>query len=650
VLGLIALMIAGCSLPKLPQGASWDAQVSFPIAAHTYSLWELAENDSLSGDTSSAIGMSLPDSALFFKHVREFEPIYPADSLWLEPMEYQIEELIEYLRIPVNMQETAEVTLGALNPALIDSDGIEMDVPPFPFYLPTVAFPFGGDFILACADSGRIEMRLRNTLPFAVNDLRVNWVGASGAVSLFDGRLAVEADTVFEHALSGDCVGKNMHLEIAGEGEGGTRITIDISRGLALTISVGVIRVNYFEGQIPEQVTWVDLVYQLKQRHQVREAEIASGALFMTATNYSPISDSLRVILDDFLTPQGEAVQIKHYLPPAQPFEFSLNLAGYMFRPANPLRQEIHVRLEVLLLPTDTVTFQAGCCSVAADFHIDTLTFRYFDGVVDTIENPIGPDSTAIEQPPEGWENIHPAVIDLFLTARSSIAAHGNVNLSLHSTREGREIGLVSYAEQIAFGYDDTLMFTGLAALAREFPEYIGYSGTVGIGGPVVIYDTSKISGKIELKAPIMFILEDMRIPGDIEKVEPDPIEELQEVSLHVRLWNRLPFSGTLSVIAAFDSAAVMQNSGLPAETLFTLSLPEAQLDGGRVVAPGDSSLDISPPLESYDFMRHPPFYVRPELFIRGTGGDTVAAYGSDYVRFSVTASIKYRISLEGGS
>ena len=78
-LGIIGLIVAGCSLPKLPSEASWDMQLSFPVATQTYGLWELAENDSLFTDSSSTIGMTEPDSSLFFLHAERMDPVYPAD-------------------------------------------------------------------------------------------------------------------------------------------------------------------------------------------------------------------------------------------------------------------------------------------------------------------------------------------------------------------------------------------------------------------------------------------------------------------------------------------------------------------------------------------------------------------------------------------
>lgn len=655
-LGLIGFLIVGCSIPKMPNEVSWDTQISFPVATQTYGLWELAEDDSLFTDSSSTIGMKL-DSSLFFRHAQRMDPIIPADSLRWDVMEYQINKIIDHLRVPVDMHESDEVTLGTLNPALADSHGRRVpDVPPFPF-THAESFSFG-DFSEACVDSGQVEMHLSNTLPFALNGLSIRWVGAQDVFYLFNGDLAAETETTFIAPFTGECIEDSMQLEISGVGAGGSQVLIDSTEGLEWTISVGTIKVRYFVGKVTRQVLETDSAFALEQRHEVSEAVITTGNVVILVTNESIFNDSAYVILDDFLSPEEQVLQTElAYIPPNETIEIILDLAGFSFKLEDPSRQEIRGQLISVLLPTeDDIIFEGGLHRVYADFRVDSLTFHRFDGLIDTIKSSIEPDFTEVEQPPEGWENIYPTTVDLYLTIQSGfgvsdywsdIGAFGDVNLLLYSMREGREIGSVSCNARINLHRDTTVIFTGLEALTREFPEYIHYSGTVASTGSINMFDTTKIRSLIELKAPLIFTMEDAEVPGDIEKVEPEPVEELQELTLKIRLWNALPISGTISLIAAFDSLAVKQNSGLPAETLFTVSLPEAELANGRVTTPGYQELVIVPPSASYDFIRYPPFYVRSELFIPGNSSDTLIAYGGDYVKFSATATVKYRMSWE---
>ncbi len=656
LLGLVGFLIVGCSLPKMPNEVSWGMQVNFPLATQTYWLWELAEDDSLFTDSSSTIGMT-SDSALFFRHVQRMDPVFPADSLWWNIMEYRINKLIDHLRIPVDMDESGEVTLGTLNPAFADSHGSVVDVASFPFTY-AESFPFG-DFSEACVDSGQVDMQLTNTLPFALNGFSIRWVGAQDVFYLFNGNLAAETETTFVSPFSGECIGESMQLEITGTAAGGMQLQIDSTEGLEWTISVGTIKVHYYIGRIPRQVLEIDSTFRLEQRHEVSEAVIASGSVIITATNESIFSDSFYVVLEDFYTPDGHVLQTeRYYIPPGQFFEITLDLAEITFRLPDPARQEIRGRLVSVLLPTEEIViFEGGIHRVYADIRADSFTFHYFSGMIDTIKNFIEQEVTEIEQPPEGWESIHPATVDLFLTIQSSLEApdywterdaFGNVDLFFRSTREGREIGSVTCHARINAHRDTTVKFTGLAELVREFPEFIHYSGTVSFTGPIILYDTTNVIGKIELRAPMMFTLDDGEIPGDVEKVDMEPVEDLEDVSLNVRLWNALPISGTLSLIAAFDSAAVEKNSGLPAETLFTVSLPQAELISERVNAPGYQEIVIAPAESSYDFFREPPFYIRSELFIRGSHGDTLIAYGGDYVRFIASGKVTFRISSEG--
>ncbi len=99
---------------------------------------------------------------------------------------------------------------------------------------------------------------------------------------------------------------------------------------------------------------------------------------------------------------------------------------------------------------------------------------------------------------------------------------------------------------------------------------------------------------------------------------------------------------------AARRKSAVAENSGLSADTFFSVVLPQAIFSQGQVSEVGCQELLIHPPESSFHLLREPPFFTRTELDIDDSDGDTLSAYGFDYIRYEAVATVRYRLSAGG--
>jgi hypothetical protein len=647
----VSLLVMSCALPKMPSKISWDTEFSVPLAERVYRLADIADKDSVLQANGSGIGMTLPDSALFFSYTRDITPIHPGDKLKLDPMDYEIERPMQALRIPLNIHQTSMASLGALNPTLAAQNGAVMNVPAFPFVV-AMDVPLSGNFSLACADSGQVDVRIRSTLPYAVNGSNIQLVAdRDNSMALYSGALSSGTDTSYSMPLAGHCLTNAMLLQVGGTAAGGSQIPIDSTQGVSITITAGEMLATTYVGNLPRQVSVKDSLYDLNQQHDTREGLISTGHLIVSASNLTPFQDSVRLTFPNLLDTLGRPVAIVRFLDPGESTEEAIDIAGYTFMP-NMETQQIRSRLETVTLATDhEVNYQAGDQRVISDFRTDELHFSRFDGVLHYLESKIEKDTTHVEQPPEGWENVHPVSLDMRLNLKSDMPAQGNLLVSMYSERQGNVIGVENRSAAVWLGRDTTVMFTGLEGLVPSLPDVIGDSGNVVLDGPVLVYDTTTIRGTMELKAPLRFTLDNTHVPGDVDKVNPDPIDDVQEVTLKLHLWNALPVAGTLRLIAAPDSAVAAGTTinalAAVTETLCTVTLPPAHLVGGRVAQAVESDAEVTPPEGFYEYLQHPPFYVRADLTLDGAANDTLVAYGSDYVKFSATARVRYRISSE---
>ena len=70
-------------------------------------------------------------------------------------------------------------------------------------------------------------------------------------------------------------------------------------------------------------------------------------------------------------------------------------------------------------------------------------------------------------------------------------------------------------------------------------------------------------------------------VPGDVQKVELDDLEDVADVVLEARLWNALPMAGTVRLLAARDSLSAAVDSRKGFDTLCAVTLPPAILSTG---------------------------------------------------------------------
>jgi hypothetical protein len=651
VAGLGVLMatvwLAGCAVPKVPQNVSWDTELTVPLASRVYRLSEITDADTVLQSETGGIGMLLPDSSLYFTCRRELDPISPGDQLKLDPIAYEIDHPLDVLHVALNVSRRQVTSLASLNPAMAQQHGLVADVPSFPFQV-IVEIELGSTFVSACIDSGQVNVRLENTLPYAIEDTRIAWMADREQSSeLYAGALTHAADTSYASPLAGQCLNQTMYVDVRGTASGGSQILIDSTQGVTLSLYVGEVLVNRYRGRIEQQEIVRDSVYTLTQQHEISEGVISSGHLTIQAVNQTTLADSVSLTISNVFSPAGVPLVLTEYFAANQSRTIGVDLHGYTFRSYHGL-QQVHGRLRTLILASDgDVDYIANAQRVTADFRTDELRFRHFEGVLHDLAVDVERDSADVDQPPDGWETIHPAALDLLLTLRANVPVSAEMTVNLSSTRNGGVLGALTRSATAWLGRDTTLIFRDLTGLVPSLPDWIAYSGRATMNGPVSVDDTSSIRGSIVLTAPLRFTLENTHIPGDVQKAEPDAMEDVERVELTVRLWNALPLAGTLTLIAAADSQAVLANSGLPADTLCAVSLPAALITAGRVSGAGYREFTISPPEGLYDLLRHPPFYLRPDLTLNGSVGDTLTAYGSDYVRFSATAHVAYRLSSE---
>ncbi|KPL07584.1 hypothetical protein AMJ86_04010, partial [bacterium SM23_57] len=126
-----------------------------------------------------------------------------------------------------------------------------------------------------------------------------------------------------------------------------------------------------------------------------------------------------------------------------------------------------------------------------------------------------------------------------------------------------------------------------------------------------------------------------------------DPIDEpVKNAVADVTVHNHLPLSGQIVVLITHDSTLFRTNPAAT-DTLITIEVPTPVYANGRVVEPVEATTFIGLLDWQIDLFREAPIYLQPVFLIAGTGEDTLAAYGTDYMGFSAIGRFIYNIETD---
>jgi hypothetical protein len=240
--------------------------------------------------------------------------------------------------------------------------------------------------------------------------------------------------------------------------------------------------------------------------------------------------------------------------------------------------------------------------------------------------------------------------VDLALRVQASVAAYADITLYLASFVGSQRIDTVTLSlRDVYFGADSTIWIHDLARLVDDYPDRITYEGNGVINGFIATSDTSHVRATIELVAPLRFRMDTVNAPGDVQRIDIEPIEDIENATAHIKIWNRLPLGGETQLLLARDSLALIPGSHQPVDTAFTIVIPVPPLENGRAASTLLSEFDVPLSVAVINLLRARPFFARVAIILPGAGEQEFIAHASDFVQVQVVGEIIYRINSEDG-
>ncbi len=634
-------IVAGCEIPQPPGDMWWDVDLNVPFGVRTYGMWELADPDSVIRANGSGIGMS-DDSTMYFSAwaglIAEI-----GDSLYASPVERTIDRYLTAIEAPLDYDTLLGYSLGSLNPGLAALHGTVQDVPPHALEH-TIALPLPAGYDSLEVDTATISIVIINRLAYEVTGLQLR---AGSKVIADVSALNSDQQFVDRVSLAEAILISDFTLALTATGQGGTGISVDSASRISVSVRVDTATASRFYGFVPEQTVVRDSAVSMEQRHRINLAIIESGNMIVTLANQTQFADTVTLRIPNLVSRLNDTLAVKRFLMPGDSDVAVIPLALYRLRPSQDEDQKITGQIISHTPATaDRRAFAAGNEHVYARVEFERLPIEYFAGTLNNLELPIEDTQVEIDRPPQGWEKARPLDVTALLHVEQGIGGLLDAEITAHTSVGGETVGdTIVNISNLSLVSDSLANVNGLATLLADYPDLLTVSGTSVLHGEIAVYNNARVRVGLELRAALAVDLTgDIEPEGEVERVSPRDLEDIQSGTATIRIWNHLPTDGRCFLVAGFDSASLLKESGAGADTLFDVLIPAPTVVNGMAVDASHLSFDVMLDERWLNFFKSEHFFVRTQIAISAARNDTLVLTGRDFVAVQPFAKIVYTV------
>jgi hypothetical protein len=370
-------------------------------------------------------------------------------------------------------------------------------------------------------------------------------------------------------------------------------------------------------------------------RHRLLNATVAHGTLWLSLENMSDVTDTVRATLANLVNARGDTLVLGGVLAGHARVDTVYDLAGYVIRLPNSVPQFVEMRL-----------YSADGAEVHAYVRTDRISFHWYSGVLDDLVLEFPASGQGVERPPEEWESVHPTRVEAYVRVVDGVrGAVADANLTLATYQEGHFLDAADLIINNLELDQDSAVISGLSHLMAVYPDSVSSSGRLTVNGTVEnVEPADTIRLQIEGRAHLAFTLDPVHSPGEVERIDNKDLKDVQSGSVRIRIWNRLPVGARAFLVVDRDSARVLEHSGAQVDTIADIEIPAPVIVNGRAQDEVCRELSVTLDDSLLELFRNPPFFVRTDLTLPGSNGDTLVAHAADYVKVQAVASLTYRI------
>ena len=636
ILGIILLLLIFSSCRKevmKPQDMSWSPSIALPIGHSHLSLADaIVPDDSLIFvDSDKFIRFAYKDDSIFSFDVSELIELPEQDMI---SENYKLGEIIlddfgpnnTELRLDslIEKVDTATASLiylmngtNAVFPSLLT---LESD---------TLKFDDFDEFAEVTFSDGYILLSITNNLPVIIENLEaslqciINDTNIEISYEIYP--LILVGETLIDTIdVSGQTISSNFVIELislSSPGSGTNIVPIDLSMGLALSISTKNIKVIHGIARIPEQVFTKDTTnidFGVEGSEKITKIHMSKAIIEYSIntdiqTNVQAELKLPYVLINGF--PATHVIDLSNsningtWDLSNSIFDLTANTdTGF-----NILQMEYELKI---FASNEYVEFDSSN-SVSIDFEINNLEFSLIEGYLDTQIIELDPDTLdlgidILKDISGGFELSNPS---LKINITNSIGLPATIDINM--TGKSYENEIVDFESEtmifpapifVGDEISETIIIgkesSNIVELIALPPKEIFFSGTI-ITNPDstatstytnFVTNTSKLNVGIEMDLPLELIVSELILKDTIELnfgedgiLGNNDTQELESALLKIFINNGFPFDLSISVIFA-DST---NNSHI--DSLFIDLLLAAQVDeNGKVSESTESNTEVS--------------------------------------------------------
>jgi len=643
------LTLAQCTIKK-PESPQWNTKLTVPVVNRTYPMEELIgkiDQEGLDIDSSGAVTYSI---------TKDLDTVQLSTS----DISYVASEQVGTVSLTPPDIDPVTVSLSSIG-------GLASSLPGDSAFVPSTGFDLYNDmptiasFLQVTISNGQVDIVVDNGLGISLDTVIVEIYDVANGVTVvtdtFSAAITSGTTGSLPISLDGKTVSGSLRVNSHCYTTGGTvdsassrYVSTDLVFSDSLEVSSAIAEIPALTRNFSQQAT-------LSESDRIDTASLTDGNLDITILNSTNLNANLTVTIPDIVSPSGQPLMIDRSVLPQQNTVVNLNLDGYRLIPSDlivPQDIDINVTASVPGTGQQVEIDQSDSFLVQAD--LSSMTFGSVTGVFDSATASFEELEQDIDVP-TGFDSIQFVSAIVTLEIENGINLPGYLDIQLHGDN-GKNLNFTGHIT--AGGQDSTTLSTISDSTVADFlsplPSHVDLSGSAILGdgayqGTIEIGDF--IFARVKIFAPVEVIINDSRIETDIEseEIDQDDIDIITDHFIEGRfiynIINHLPLGAYVNISFSGDSTSLYTNPIKTFDSLFVTSAPVLPTGiVGDTASTGYQEIF----LDSADVRRileNDTLYIGQELFLEGSGGQSIKLTQDDYITVIGRIEVEYRFDGE---
>ena len=679
---LLSLLLT-CSFDD-PKAPSWDVPINLPLMDRTYTVAEMIE------DSDNAFVS--PEGLVGLRIEGEIDTTRIGDNLTLPDVAQSYSIRLDDLQIPNLGSGTSQFYFSALTSEAISKNGQISTIAAFTFSNIVGAQVVSPEYAFTGVSRGKARLTITNNLPVSLQSLVLRLqdrqTGSLIAETTMIPSLASNGSLQVQVDMGGKVITQSSVWTLTGSspGLGAPGTLIDQTKTVELLVELMDLSVTDGSLRIPAMEVTRQEMLGLDQRVAIRDAGFSQGKIRLNVSNDMPVGFSLDLLLGDIRhRTTAEPLQLAFAVKPSGQFSQEISLQNYEMHldtPQHGVQQSIPLKIT-----GGATEIQEGFISLQSEdaIHIqiavEGVTLDYLHGWLDAQDVKLDSTEKQVEMPDKFGDLKGIRLGD----ARLQVEVVNSVQMPIRFV--GDVMGYNGSGSSAGFHVDTQIAAgTPAGSTTTHVPEFtpqnsnildflnllptrIVATGRARIGDgntEGTIHSTDFVHVKLIFESAAKMAWDERTIQADtaeivihpegfddnnkeedVAEMSGDATKNLQSAAIHAKIQNHLPVGLSVQFRLATDTTRLYTE---PEVLLGPVNLESGITDSdGKVKQARLSDTKLELDDQQMQIFKNPNgedkhVFMATEIIVRGTNGQSVMVYDSDFVQVQALAKVMMKI------